>query len=54
MTPEGEANLAKLQSIVAKSKDKLTNLRIQWEEHKSSLEEEHHQLMRKIEEEQVG
>jgi hypothetical protein len=54
MTPEGEANLAKLQSIVAKSKDKLTNLRIQWEEHKSSLEEEHHQLMRKIEEQLVG
>ena len=53
LLPEGEANLAKLQSIVAKSKDKVANLRLQWEEHKAGLEQEFNELLRKIEEQQV-
>jgi hypothetical protein len=53
LLPEGEANLAKLQSIVAKSKEKLVNLRLQWEEHKASLEHEYNDLLRKIDEQQV-
>ena len=53
LLPEGEANLAKLQSIVAKSKDKVANLRLQWEEHKAGLEQEYNELLRKIEEQQV-
>jgi hypothetical protein len=53
LLPEGESNLSKLQSIVGKSKEKLNNLRIQWEEHRRSLELEHEQLLAKIKETEV-
>ena len=54
LLPEGESNLSKLQSIVGKSKEKLNNLRLQWEEHKRGLELEHEQLLAKIKENEVN
>jgi predicted nuclease with TOPRIM domain len=54
LLPDGESNLSKLQAIVSKSKDKLYKLRSQWEEHRSSLELEHEQLLLKIREKQVS
>lgn len=49
LLPDGEANLQKLQAIVMRSKEKLRSLKIQWEEHRNSLEQEHADLTAKIE-----
>ena len=53
LLPEGDFNLAKLELIVAKSKDKLSHLRSQWKEHKGSLELEHEELQTLIKQQQV-
>jgi len=48
LLPECDENQAKMAAIVKKNKDKLADLRSQWQQHQQQLEEEHDQLCAQI------